>query len=175
MKTSIVYQAYGSETIKYETVYSILSFIYYHAIPEDILLHIQTDDKAFFEKFFFKTKISYHLLTNAEVKKIKKDDGLKEQLKQELLNSIRQSTNASVLYLHSNTYFTKKSDALPTGDFIFHYRQEDNYGSRIQQWVKNREATMEGNMVCQCLDLDLPALAKGDKGLWQTIKKVFSK
>jgi hypothetical protein len=126
-KKYIVYQAYGSEDILNEALYSILSFYKVHGIDErDITLVMYTDNPLHFESVVGKERISCKLIDAAQIKKWRGDIDFVHRVKIETLIDFTSSLRdeEEVLYLDSDICFLKPIhslfDQVSQGKFIMH-------------------------------------------------------
>ncbi|MDB5274617.1 MAG: hypothetical protein JWO58_2984 [Chitinophagaceae bacterium] len=109
-KKYIVYQAYGSEDILNEALYSMLSFYNIHGLEErDIKLVIYTDRPTHFESVLGKDRITCRLIDAAQIKQWRGDIDFVHRVKIETLLNFTATTadEDAILYLDSDIYFLK--------------------------------------------------------------------
>lgn len=125
-KKYIVYQAYGSEDILNEALYSILSFYKVHGIDyREIEIVVYTDNAAYFESVLGKDRIQYRQLDAALVKQWRGNIDFVHRVKIEtLLNFTSTLKDDQVLYLDSDIVFIKPVkdlfEKINQGLFIMH-------------------------------------------------------
>jgi hypothetical protein len=105
----IVYQAYGSEDILNEALYSILSFYKVHGADDrSICIVVYTDSPLHFESVLGKDKVSFKLIDAAKIKQWRGSIDFVHRVKIEVLSDFMSTLESdNVLYLDSDIYFLK--------------------------------------------------------------------
>jgi hypothetical protein len=109
-KKYIVYQAYGSEDILNEALYSMLSFYKIHGLEErNIKLVVYTDQPTHFESVLGKDRITCKPIHADQIKQWRGDIDFVHRVKIETLINFTSSTTDEdeILYLDSDIYFLK--------------------------------------------------------------------
>ncbi len=122
----IVYQAYGSDDILNEALYSMLSFYKVHGLDQkDIQLVIYTDRPLHFESVLGKERVECRKIDASIIKKWRGDIDFVHRVKVETLIDFTQSLkDENILYLDSDIYFTQKVhsifDGIAQGQLYMH-------------------------------------------------------
>lgn len=120
----LLYQAYGNIAIIQEALYSILSFYRIRPDAADVTVIVYTDNEQPFKELFANKKVECVLISEEQIKKWKGDINFVHRLKIKVLQDFFERYSGEVLYLDSDTCFTKNMQPLwqeiANGKLIMH-------------------------------------------------------
>lgn len=161
-----MYQAYGSEAILNEALYSILSFYRVHGLDcKEIQLVIYTDTPEHFESVLGKERIECRAIDAAQIKKWRGEIDFVHRVKIEMLLDFSKSLEQdNILYLDSDIYFTKKVTTIFEGIGEGAVYMHDSEGTlkksdfllvlKMGKFIKAHQADLKS------LGIDIPLNAK---------------
>jgi lipopolysaccharide biosynthesis glycosyltransferase len=123
----LLYQAYGNIAIIQEALYSILSFYRIHPDAADVTVVVYTDNEEPFKELFSNQQVECVLISHEQIKEWKGEINFVHRLKIKVLQDFFERYHGDVLYLDSDTCFTKNIlllwQAIEKGKLIMHMRE----------------------------------------------------
>lgn len=115
--THIAFQAYGSNAVKQELLFALLSLsrVYRGMAFPDVTIHIYTDEPRFFDMAADVLPIKYHAITDELLRLWRGDINFVHRVKIELLKNLCEAEKGNILYLDSDILFLKPVDELLGG------------------------------------------------------------
>jgi hypothetical protein len=151
----IVYQAYGSIDILNELIYSIASFYNQsNNLPVNIVVY--TDNVKYLSKYL-PSSIIYEELSTSKIKEWRGEIDFVHRVKVEMLLDFCRKYSGNVLYLDTDTIFTKSPDNLfraISNDILVMHTSEGKMSitknrlfEKITDFLKNKLFDLNGNSI----------------------------
>lgn len=151
---TILYQAYGSDDIKNELLFSLASLLPF-ASENQYLIKIYTDDEGYFNRpFLEELRIQFEPLDQNRIAEWKGEDQFVHRLKIKLIQDFIEKGGTEGLYLDTDTIFTQAPDPLfegiHQGNFWMHESEGTLFPSKVRlfqkiaRFVKNNPDNLTG-------------------------------
>lgn len=150
---TILYQAYGSQDIKNELLFSLVSLLPY-TVENQYQIIIYTDDEAYFQRpFLSDLRLVFQPLTPERIIEWQGEDKFVHRLKIKLIEDFLERGGTTGLYLDTDTVFTKNPkplfEAIREGKFWMHLKEGPIQGSKnplfqkITRFIQNNREHVE--------------------------------
>ena len=121
---TILYQAYGSEDIKNELLFSLVSLLPF-ASEDQYIIKIYTDDETYFKRPFLEDlRIYFEPLDEKRIKEWQGEDEFVHRLKIKVIQDFIEKGGTEGLYLDTDTVFTQSPkilfDGIHKGEYWMH-------------------------------------------------------
>jgi hypothetical protein len=111
----ILYHAYGSLSIHQQVIFSILTLHYHiNSSYEGIQIVVYTDNTKYYKELIGNLPISFEILTNQQIDEFKGEHKFIHRIKIAIIKDCFEKYKKDVLYVDSDTYFTKSPKVLLT-------------------------------------------------------------
>lgn len=151
---TLIYQAYGSDDIKNELLFSLVSLLPF-ASENQYLVKIYTDDAAYFDRpFLADLRIQFEPLDQSRIVDWQGEDQFVHRLKIKLIQDFIENGGTEGLYLDTDTIFTTSPgqlfDEIHHGTFWMHTSEGPLFPSKvplfqkIAKFIKNNPDNIAG-------------------------------
>jgi len=151
---TLLYQAYGSDDIKNELLFSLVSLLPF-ASEYQYIIKIYTDDESYFNRPFLEDlRIHFEPLTPERIADWQGEDQFVHRLKIKLIQDFMEKGGTEGLYLDTDTIFTRSPDSvfdgIHRGNYWMHVSEGKIFPSKnalfqkIARFVRNNPDNLAG-------------------------------